>query len=122
MNAKHTTLATKAELKVKQDKEVKLKIYDLSNLLCKYLSLIMALKMFSYQPMYSYKKNKGVDYAISWKSQVVSSSTLLPLHTAFLHSIKLFGYNMKIKFDKEPLVVEQNHYTTKIVNGYIIYE
>ena len=35
-----------------------------------------------------------------------------------LDSIKLFGYNMEIKFDKDSLVAEQNNYTTKIVNAY----
>ena len=29
---------------------------------------------------------------------------------------------MEIKFDKDPLVVEQNNYTTKIVNAYVIHE
>ena len=29
---------------------------------------------------------------------------------------------MGIKFDKDPLVVEQNNYTTKIVNAYVIHE
>ena len=29
---------------------------------------------------------------------------------------------MRIKFDKDPLPVEQNNHTTKIVNAYIVYE
>ena len=29
---------------------------------------------------------------------------------------------MGIKFDKDPLAVEQNNYLTKIVNVYIVYE
>ena len=29
---------------------------------------------------------------------------------------------MEIKFDKDPLVVEQNNYTTKTVNAYVIHE
>ena len=29
---------------------------------------------------------------------------------------------MGIRFDKDPLVVEQNNYTTKIVNVYIVYD
>ena len=36
--------------------------------------------------------------------------------------MKLLGNKMGIKFDGKPLVVEQNNYTTKIVNAYIIYE
>ena len=39
----------------------------------------------------------------------------------FLHSIKLCEYRMVIKFDKDPLAIEQNNYTTKIVNVYIVY-
>ena len=42
------------------------------------------------------------------------------MYTAFLHGIKLSGYEVGIKFDKGPLAVKQNHYTTKIVNAYII--
>ena len=44
------------------------------------------------------------------------NSKLKPLYTAFLHTIKLSGYRMRIKFDKDPLAVEQNNYLTKIVN------
>ena len=29
---------------------------------------------------------------------------------------------MKIKFDKNPLTVEQNNYLSKIVNVYIVYD
>ena len=39
-----------------------------------------------------------------------------------MHSIKLSGYRMGIKFDKDPLAVEQNNYLTKIVNVYIVYD
>ena len=42
--------------------------------------------------------------------------------TAFLHSIKLSGYKMGIKFDKDPLALEQNNYLTKILNVYILYD
>ena len=52
------------------------------------------------------KKGTGID-VISWKSKGVYSSTFFPEHTAFLHSIKLFGYKIKIKFDKNPLIAEQ---------------
>ena len=34
----------------------------------------------------------------------------------------LSGYKMRVKFDKDPLAVEQNNYLTKIVNAYIIYD
>ena len=38
-----------------------------------------------------------------------------------MNSIKLSGYRMGIKFDKDPLSVERNNYLTKIVNVYIAY-
>ena len=47
---------------------------------------------------------------------------LLNLYTAFLHSIKRSGYIIGIKFDKDPLAVEQNNYVTKIGNAYIAYD
>ena len=46
----------------------------------------------------------------------------LSLYTSLLHSIKRFGYRMGLKLYKESLVVERNSYTTKVLNGYIIYE
>ena len=49
------------------------------------------------------KKDKGINYVISWKSKGVYTSTLKPLYRAFLHSIKFSGYRMRIKFDKDPL-------------------
>ena len=44
-----------------------------------------------YQPTNTLKlrKGKGVDYALSWKSNGIYNSKLKPLYTAFLHSIKL---------------------------------
>ena len=39
-----------------------------------------------------------------------------------MHSIKLSGYAIGIKFNKDPLAVEQNNYLTKIVNVYIAYD
>ena len=70
------------------------------------------------------KKTKvlGTDYELSWKSKGLFNSKLKSLYTAFLHSIKLSGYRMGVKFDKGPLGVEQNHYLTKIVNVYIVYD
>ena len=55
------------------------------------------------------KKDKGTDYVLCWKSKGVYISKLKPLHAAILHSIKLSGYKMSIKFDKDPLAVEQNN-------------
>ena len=37
------------------------------------------------------------------------------------HYILLSEYRIGIKFDKDPLAVEQNNYLTKIVNVYIVY-
>ena len=37
------------------------------------------------------------------------------------HSIKLSD-KVAIKFDKDPLAVEQNNFATKIVNAYTVYE
>ena len=61
------------------------------------------------------KKDKGTDYILSWKPKEVHNSKLQSLCTAFLLSMKLSGYRMGIKFDKDPLVVEQNIYLTKVV-------
>ena len=47
------------------------------------------------------KKGKGVSYVHSWKSKGVYSSKLSPSYPAF-----------GTKFDKDPLAVEQNNYTT----------
>ena len=80
---------------------------------------------FVYQPTLDtleLKQEKGTDYILSWKSNGVYNSKLKPLYTAFLHSIKLSGYKMKMKFDKDPLAVEKNNYLTKIANVYIVYE
>ena len=70
---------------------------------------------------FTIKKGKGTDYALSLKSKGVYTSKLKALYTAFLHSIKLSGYRMGIKFDKNPLAVEQKNHLTKIVNLYIVY-
>ena len=39
-----------------------------------------------------------------------------------MHNIKFSEYKIGIKFDKDPLAVEQNNYLTKIVNVYIAYD
>ena len=63
------------------------------------------------------KKDKGTDYILNWKSKGAYTSKLKPLLRAFSHSKKLSGYRMRIKFDKNPLAVEQNKYATKILNA-----
>ena len=72
--------------------------------------------------MIELKEDKGTDYVIDWKSKEVYISNLYPLYTVFLHIIKLFRYKVQIKFDKDHLAVEQNNYTIKIVNNYIVYD
>ena len=76
--------------------------------------------MLVHQPTFSMlqlKEDKGTDYVISWISKGVYSSNISPLHTIFFfHSIKLSRYRIGIKFDNESLIVEQNSYTSKIVN------
>ena len=52
----------------------------------------------------------------------IFTSTLRPSYTAFLHNIKPFGYKLEIKFDKDPVDVEQNNYLTKTVIAYTVYE
>ena len=67
--------------------------------------------MFVYKPTLDTLelKHKSTDYVLSWKTKEVDNSKLKPLYTAFLRSIKLSGYRMGIKFDKDPLAVEQNN-------------
>ena len=48
------------------------------------------------------------------------NSKLIPLYTAFLHNIKIFGYKIGIEFNEIVLVVEKNKYATKIANAYIV--
>ena len=36
--------------------------------------------------------------------------------------MKLSGYKMGIKFDKDPLALEQSNYLAKIINVYIVYD
>ena len=67
-------------------------------------------------------KDRGTDCVLRCKSKGVYNSKLKPLYTAFLHSTKLSGYKMGIKFDKDSLVVERNIYLTKIVNVQIVYD
>ena len=68
------------------------------------------------------KKDKGTDFVFSWKLKGVYNSKLKSLYTAFLHRVKLSEHRIGIKFDKDPLAVEQNNYLIKIVNVYIAYD
>ena len=119
-------LVTKAELKVEQGKTVKLQTNELSYFLDKNIfGYDVSQSMFFYQLTLNtleLKENKDIDYVINWKLKGVYSSKLKPLYTAFFHSIKLSGYGMRTKFDKDTLTVEQSNYATKIVNAYIVYD
>ena len=80
---------------------------------------------FVYQPTLAiseFKKWKGTDYVLSSKSKGVYNSKLKLAYTASLHNVKLSEYTIGIKYDKEPLAVEQNNILSKIVNIYIIYD
>ena len=72
--------------------------------------------------MLEFKKEKCTDYVLSWKSNGVFNSKLKPFYTTILHSIKLSEHRIGIKFDKDPLAVEQNYYLTKIVNVDFVYD
>ena len=54
------------------------------------------------------------------KSEGSYTCKLKELYTAFLRSKKFAGYRMRIKFDKDPFAVEQNNYTIKILDVYIV--
>ena len=74
--------------------------------------------MFVYQPIFSklhLKKDKDTSYILIFKSQKVYRSALSPQHLAFLHNMNLSGQRIGIKLNKNPLVKEQNKYSTKIV-------
>ena len=68
------------------------------------------------------KVEKGTDYVIGWKSKEVYNSKLVTSHGAFLPNIKYFTRKIGIKFNNTPLLIEQNNYTTKTVNVYIVYD
>ena len=80
---------------------------------------------FVYQPkldLIELGKGKGIYYVLSWKLKGVFNSKPKSLYMAFLHSIKLSGYRIGIKFDKDSLAAEQNNNLSKIVNVYIVYD
>ena len=79
--------------------------------------------MFVYQPTLNtleLKKDKVTDYVISWITNWLYASERKLLYTAILHTIKLSGYRIGIKFDKDRLAVEQNNYVTNIADAYIV--
>ena len=65
------------------------------------------------------KKEKSTDYDVSWKSKGGHISKLKPLSTDYLHNINHYGCRTRIKFDKDPLDVDQNNCLAKVANVYI---
>ena len=56
-----------------------------------------------YQPTLDklgFKKGKGTDIVLRWKSKRVYNSKIKPSYTAFLHIIPFSGYRMGVKFHK----------------------
>ena len=64
---------------------------------------------------------KAAEYVLSWKSKGVYNSRFKSLYTAFLHSIKVSGYGIGIKFGKDPLAVEKSNYLIRFY-VYIVYD
>ena len=62
----------------------------------------------------------GTEYVTSWKYKVLFEWKLFPLHGAFMPSIKLFGFKIEIQSNNTLLVIDQNNFTIKTVNAYII--
>ena len=65
--------------------------------------------MFVYQATFNtleFKKDKGTDYVIGWKSIGLFESQLLLLHGTFLTNIRYLGYKIEMQFNNTPLVVE----------------
>ena len=90
-----------------------------------FTSLDGSQSMSIYQPIpdtLELKKDKCMDYALSWKSKWVHTFELTPLYATFLNSTKLSGCRTGIKFNNNALVKEQNNYSSKNVNVYIVYD
>ena len=68
------------------------------------------------------QNDKSNDYIISWISKGSYSFTLSPQYIHFLNSLNFFGYEIGIKFNRNPLVVKQMKCATKIINVYIVFE
>ena len=72
--------------------------------------------------MLDLKIDKGTEYITDWKSKGLSEWKLLPLHGAFIRNVKRFGYIIGIQINNTPLVIDQNNFTTKIMNAYITFD
>ena len=72
--------------------------------------------------MLDLKIDNGTEYITDWKSKGLSELKLLPLHGAFIRNVKRFGYIIGIQINNTPLVIDQNNFTTKIMNAYITFD
>ena len=85
--------------------------------------MVLKIRLFISQHLvhYNYKKTRALIIFLvgNQKGYIV----LLFLRNIFSFFIdKFFGYKIGIKFDQDPLVVEQSNYATKIVNACTVYE
>ena len=81
-------------------------------------------KMFVYQLGFRVIKyyNTRTGYIIIWRSKGVYTTKLIPIKNDYFPNIKYFEHKIEIRFNYTPLIVEQNSYTTKTVNVYIVYD
>ena len=60
---------------------------------------------------------------ILWKSEEIYNSKLIALYGAFLPNVKNFRNKVGVQFNSTRcFAIEQNNYTKKIVNIYIVYD
>ena len=64
--------------------------------------------------------NTRTGYIIIWRSKGVYNTKLIPIKNDYFPNIKYFEHKIEIRFNYTPLIVEQNSYTTKTVNVYIV--
>ena len=68
------------------------------------------------------KNDKGTEYIISCNSKGICNSKLIAFYAVFLPDVKYFRNKKRIQRNSTPLVRDQNNYTTKIVNDYIVFD
>ena len=80
--------------------------------------------MFIYQPTFSMIKyhNTRTEYIISCRSKGVYITKLIPIKNDYLPNIKYIGEKRALQLNYTSLAVEQNNYTTKIVNVCVVYD
>ena len=80
--------------------------------------------MFVYQPTYNVIKylNSSTEYITSWRSKGVYNTKHILIKNDSLPNIRDPNKKILLQFDYTPLVVEQNNYTSNIVNVYMVYD